>query len=1075
MHSNHPSYSILVLSIVLILCGLFLSRFLNIQLTPSASSSSFTITYSWQESSARVVEQEVTSKLEALCAGVIGVKSISSKSENGKGSIQIELDKKVDADAVRFEISTLFRQAWTELPKGVSYPVLLANHQDNERDKPLLSYTFNSNASPSVIQKYAEDCIKPALARIPGIYKTEVYGASSMEWQIVYDVDKVKALGISIADIQKAVNLQIKDENLGITDKSVPVILTSFTGNSSAIIDHLKDKETDPFSSIPVIRTAERTIFLGDIADVIYADSKPLSYYRINGLNTINIVVYAAAGENNLVLSKKVQEVLKRLSSKFPLGYKLLLSYDSTEYIRAELNNIGLRTLFTLVILLLFVFVVTRTLKHVLLVMGTLFANLCIAIIFYYLFKIEIHLYALAGITVSLGLMTDNIIIMSDHLRIRGNRKAWLAIFAGTLATISALTIIFFLEEHIKANLVDFALVIIINQAVSLVTALFLIPAVMEKMGLMKGMKEVKMKNKNNDEIKGKILFSFLYFYIHSLKSKRRKSRVIRFNRSYRKSYLFLHRRKWLVIIVFILGFGLPVFLLPDKWEGERWYNKFYNKSLGSEFYKESIKPWSDKIFGGSLRLFNEHVFAGSYFKESEETRLDISVSMPNGSTVEQMNVLVKNMESYLKQFAEIRMFQANVYPLNASLQVYFKKEFQLSGFPYQLKSQVISKAIELGGADWNVFGFGDGFSNRANETPGSYIVEMLGYNYDELNELAARLKLRLMENPRVKEVYILPEQTWYMPDNTEFLVSLKKEVSTLAGINPREIYASLQNVALTNNAFASAYIHGEFEDVRLLSAESKKIDVWQLERIPLMKDSALFKFNTLCKITKETTTPSVCKENQQYRLILQFDYIGSDKIARKYIDKTVSAFKNMLPLGYSAKTSDNFWYWSQQNKKQYWLLGLIIVMIFFTCAILFESLLQPFAVILTIPIAYIGIFLTFYLFDLNFDQGGFAAFIMLSGITVNAAIYILNDFNNLKRSYTNRNVSDLNLYLKAFNFKIVPILLTVISTILGFVPFLIGEKQAFWFSLAAGTIGGLIFSLVGILVYLPLFLKLKK
>jgi len=1096
LSSKLPSFTIITISIVLILCGLSLSRFLNIQLNPSASTSSFIIYYSWQEAGARVAEQEVTSKLEALCAGVKGVKNISSKSENGGGSIQVELDKIADADAVRFEISTLIRQARPELPDGVSYPVISENRQDDEKDKPLLSYTFNAGVSPNIIQKYAEDYIKPVMAQIPGIYKTEVYGASPMEWQIIYDADKIKALGIRVADIQKAVNLLIQKENIGVTDLSVPVVLASNTGNFQNV-GKAVNMEANPFSSIPVTKTEQRTVFLGDIAHIAYSESKPQSYYRINGLNTINIVVYATAGENNLALSKKVQAELKRLSLSFPKDYKLLLSYDSTEYIGSELHNIGLRTLFTLVILLLFVFGVTRRAKYMFLILFMLFANLCIAAIFYYLLKIEIHLYALAGITVSLGLMTDNIIIMSDHLRTRGNSKAWLAIFAGTLATISALTIIFFLEERIKANLVDFALVIIINQAVSLVTALFLIPAVMEKMGLMKGrkvMKELRMKNEGiknggnerikNERIKnegmkelrmknGKFL-SFFHFFIHSLKLKLRKGRVIRVTNVYQKSYLFLRRRKAIAITIFVLGFGLPVFLLPDKWEGGSWYNKLYNTSLGSDWYKENAKPWTDKILGGSLRLFSEHVFEGSYFRDSEETSLYISVSMPNGSTVEQMNGLVGNMESYLKQFPEIRMFQANIYPRNSSITVYFKKEFQSSGFPYQLKGQTISKAIELGGADWGVFGFGDGFSNSVHEMAGNYTVEMLGYNYDELNTLASKLRLRLMENPRVKDVYILPERTWYKPDNTEFLVSINKEAGTVGGITPGDIYASLQNVALTNNAFTAVYAHGSFENVRLFSAQSKLTDVWQLERMPLLKDSAYYKFNTLCKISKEATTPSVCKENQQYRLILQFDYIGSDKFARKYTDKTVAAFKPLLPLGYSAQTNDNFWYWNQQNKKQYWLLGLIIVMIFFICAILFESFIQPFAVILTIPVAYIGIFLTFYLFDLNFDQGGFAAFVMLSGITVNAAIYILNDFNNLKRSHASKNISDIRLYFKAFNYKIIPILLTIVSTVLGFVPFLIGEKQPFWFSLAAGTIGGLIFSLVGIMVYLPLFLKLR-
>ena len=151
----------------------------------------------------------------------------------------------------------------------------------------------------------------------------------------------------------------------------------------------------------------------------------------------------------------------------------------------------------------------------------------------------------------------------------------------------------------------------------------------------------------------------------------------------------------------------------------------------------------------------------------------------------------------------------------------------------------------------------------------------------------------------------------------------------------------------------------------------------------------------------------------------------------------------------------------------------LIIVIIFFTTSILFNSLKQPLAVIFVIPISYIGVFLTFYWFKLNFDQGGFASFVLLCGITVNASIYILNEYNQIRQRKPL--MSPYKAYLKAWNAKITPIFLTVVSTILGFIPFMLGpDKEAFWFPLAAGTIGGLAMSILGIFLYLPLF-TLKK
>jgi multidrug efflux pump subunit AcrB len=113
-------------------------------------------------------------------------------------------------------------------------------------------------------------------------------------------------------------------------------------------------------------------------------------------------------------------------------------------------------------------------------------------------------------------------------------------------------------------------------------------------------------------------------------------------------------------------------------------------------------------------------------------------------------------------------------------------------------------------------------------------------------------------------------------------------------------------------------------------------------------------------------------------------------------------------------------------------------------------------------------------LFDFNFDQGGYASFILLSGNVVCAAIFILTEYNILKKK--NLHASDISLYIKAFNHKVIPILSTVFSTIVGLIPFLIyGEKEPFWFAFGVGTIGGLLMSLLVIPIYLPLFLKFQK
>ena len=298
------------------------------------------------------------------------------------------------------------------------------------------------------------------------------------------------------------------------------------------------------------------------------------------------------------------------------------------------------------------------------------------------------QLYSLAGITVSLNLVLDSTIVMTDHILHRRNLKAFLSVLAATLTTMGALVIIFFLDERIRLNLQDFAAVVIINLAVSLMVALFFVPSMIEKIGLVR-------------RITGKKRRLVLPGLTQTFKT--RSGRIFRrfpvyFSRCYSALIRFLCRWRWAVCLLLLLGFGLPVFLLPDKLEGGGKWEAAYNKVFGSNTYKESVKPIVDKALGGSLRLFIQKVYEGSYFTRNEEVVLYANANLPNGSTLEQMNTLMKRMETYLSRFKEIRQFHTSIYsPRRASMQIYFKKEARNSGFPYTLKAKLLHKEPTMG------------------------------------------------------------------------------------------------------------------------------------------------------------------------------------------------------------------------------------------------------------------------------------------------------------------------------------------------------------------------------------------
>ena len=1051
MKKKISSFSCLIAFVCLSLIGLALMFELPVKLAPSQTLPNLTVSFSMPGNSPEVVESEVTGKLESVMATIRGVHKIVSTSNDGGGTIYVELDRYADVDAVRFEMSTLIRQVWNELPDGVTYPVIDAEKADEDAARPFLNYTLNAPATPIEIQQYAERQIKPALSMLKGVYKVELSGATPMEWRLKYDSSQLENLGIGLNDIEEEISRSLNKEFLGMG-------IVKDSGNRTSWIRLMLTSSDNPdrldLQSMYVKSKNGTLISLDKLLSAVHTEQEPTSYFRINGLNSIYLSITAEKSANQLRLSKEIKELLGRQEQVMPAGYEIHLMYDATEYISKELDKIYFRTGLTVLILLLLVVVVTRNRRYLWLVVSSLTVNLLVAVIFYYLFGLEMQLYSLAGITISLNLVIDNTIVIADHLLHRKNLRAFPATLAATLTTIGALVIIFFLDDRMRLNLQDFAAVVIINLLVSLFVALFFVPAMMERTGMEdKDSKKTRYPRLIHYVVRGKV--HLIHFYTWIVRQ------LVRF--------------RWAVCVAFVLLFGLPVFMLPEHVEGESIWAHLYNDTFGSDKYKEDFKPVVDKYLGGTLRLFVNEVFNGSYFERNDETVLTINANLPNGSTLEQMDRLVQRMEQFLSGYKQIKQFQTSVYSANrASIQVYFTKEEIRKGFPYTLKSDVVSKALQLGGGSWGVYGLQDnGFSNDVRENAGSFRIKMYGYNYDDLCVWADSLKTRLLKHRRIKEVTVKSEFSWWKDDYREFVLNLDKERLAESGVSTFALYGSLQPIFGRDIVAGTLSTPDGSENIKLNSRQSSDRDVWGLQNIPFKVDSTLYKLSDFATVSKENASPSIVKENQQYRLCLQYEYIGAYEQGKKILKRDLDSFSKILPIGYSARTEDGQSSgWSEKEKGQYWLLGIVIVIIFFITAILFNSLKQPFAILCVIPTAFIGIFLTFYLFDLNFDQGGFAAMVLLCGITVNACIYILNEYNSIRKIKGAR----LSSYMKAFNRKINPIFLTISSTILGFVPFLIGaDKEAFWFPLAAGTIGGLLMSVAGIFLLLPVFTLRKK
>lgn len=1063
------TFTVNILFVMLIIVGAAMIPLLSLQLNPTRYLPSLTISWNWPEAPVRVVEQEVTTALEGVLSTVTGVKKISSSTYNEGGRITVEFDKNIDLRAKRFEVASLLRESRQRLPERVSYPVISMNMPSNQSGSTILSFQINGNASSAYIYDLAEKMIKPAVAVVDGVYSVNIYGATPQQWELIYDQQKLAVMGLNSSVVSSSISNYLMERELG--------------GASEAIVDGPEkrtyltlegnDAASFRWENIPVAKVSGRIIHLGDVAGVRLKEQRPQSYYRINGLNTVNLIVSAGRNVNNIKVADDVKAVIEKIRAELPSGYSIRTSADNTIYLKEEISKNIFRAILSVILLLLFVLAISRELKYLLIIAISLIANILIAFIFYYLFKLEIHLYSLAGITVSFGIIINNTIVMTDHIRFHKNRKVGVSLLAATLTTIGALVVIFFLDEASKVTLADFAAVVIINLSVSLGVALFFIPSLIEK---------IKLAPKYNARII------------------KRKRRVARFSEKYLKVINFIIKYRVAFIIAAILVFGLPVFYLPDslpkdtrnqvKDEDRTKFQKIYNKTLGNRKYVQDVKPVVNKALGGTFRLFNEKVknsrfgnYGGSDDVERTNIRVNIGLS-EEGLTIEDMNTTCTGLENMLAGYDEIDMFTTNINSVDqAYVSITFKPEHDFTIFPFILKIRIEDYMNGIGSYHASVYGVGKAFSNQVynDYIRMTYQVILKGYNYDQLYGYSEDLRDRLIESGkgRIKEVFLLGARTsQYMMSNSKKVyrnrLGMDKFYLAENGSDVAFAYTEARRYSRGTTSLQSAYVGGVNAPVNLKSLQSEEYDLWSLNNAPLRTASGQFiKLKDFSDVTREVSDATISREDQQYLITVGYDFIGNYELGRIILDRNIDETSSMLPLGYTAQSGSYSYSWDQK-KANYYLIFLVILIIYFICAILLESFKQPFVVIILIPFSFIGVFLTFHIFKITADEGVFAAMILLCGIVVNATLYILNDYNSLRRHRPA--LPQRVAYVKAFNGKIIPILLSTLATIVGLVPFLLtGKDEKFWFALAAGTIGGLVFSMIGLLFYQPIMLRKKR
>ena len=421
------NFSILLVMCILMVIGVALTPRLDISNEPRPEQGkTLTIMYWWQNASAKVVEQNITSRIEAAVSAVKGVEKVSSVSQFGSGRITVEMKPNANVSMAKFEIASILRQLRPKLPEYMSFPVVSggevdASRADDNEVKLILTYQLNADMSEEQIQQLAEKDVKRYIERIEDVHHVDVSGTASHYMEITYDANEVSVYGLTNNDIVEAVKTfagredvigEVTTNNGRVT---VPLILTS-KGNGKT------------FEQMPLRTISGKIIYLNNLASCNIREKQPDNYYRVNGMNSVYVNVYADKDASVVGVSGKVKDALENAKNSFVAEHSTL-TYDRAEIQMKEFRTLLLRSSLTLIILLVFVWLAGGGRKWVYtsIITIALLANILIAVLLYWLFDIRLHPMSMAGITVSLGIIIDSTIVMVDHYGYYHNRKAFVS------------------------------------------------------------------------------------------------------------------------------------------------------------------------------------------------------------------------------------------------------------------------------------------------------------------------------------------------------------------------------------------------------------------------------------------------------------------------------------------------------------------------------------------------------------------------------------------------------------------------------------------------------------------------
>jgi multidrug efflux pump len=473
-----------VLTIIILLFGLIGYTTLGVREYPSVDNPIISVTCSYPGANAEVIENQITEPLEQNINGIPGIRSLSSTSQQGQCRITVEFELSVDLETAANDVRDKVSRAQRYLPRDCDPPTVSKADADAS---PILMVAIQSHTRSLLeLSEIADLTVKEQLQTIPDVSSVSIWGEKRYSMRLWLDPVKMAGYSITPVDVKNAIDKQ----NLELPSGSIEGNTVELTLRTMGQMHTAKE-----FNNIILKEQNGQVVRFSDIgyAELGPADLK--SYMKMNGVPMVGVVVIPQPGANHIDIADAVYERMEQMKKDLPDDVEYTYGFDNTRFIRASIAEVEstVYEAFALVIIIIFLFL--RDWRVTLIPCIVIPVSLIGAFFVMYIAGFSINVLTMLAVVLSVGLVVDDAIVMTENIYIRiergmkpfeagieGSKEIFFAVISTTITLAAVFIPIVFMEGTSGRLFREFSFVVAGSVIISAFSALTFTPMLATKL-----------------------------------------------------------------------------------------------------------------------------------------------------------------------------------------------------------------------------------------------------------------------------------------------------------------------------------------------------------------------------------------------------------------------------------------------------------------------------------------------------------------------------------------------------------------------------------------------------------------